>query len=114
AKEINTLFSELNILEFNLIKANMRVMKKWERASSPDYYLDEIKEFLEDDDFDLSKINHVIYGHSHHKERTQRTINNKKVEIINDGAWQRVQPSYVEIHYKGKMLLRTINSNNVG
>jgi UDP-2,3-diacylglucosamine pyrophosphatase LpxH len=109
--KVDLLFSELNTLEFNLIKANMRVMKKWERASNPDYYLNEIKKFLEDDDFNFSKINHVIYGHSHHKERTQRAINNKQVEIINDGSWQHVQPTYVEIHYKGRMNLKTFNGN---
>ena len=106
-ESIDALFSELNILEFNLIKINMRIMKKWERASKPDYYLEEIKEFLEDDEYDFSKINHVIYGHSHHKGISHGTINNQKVEVINDGSWQHIQPSYVEIHYKGKIYLRS-------
>jgi len=100
-----SLFSELNFLEFNLIKANMRVMKKWEHASKPDYYFGEIKKFLEHDDYDLSKINHLIYGHSHHKEQYNGMINGHPTEIVNDGAWQHIQPSYVEIHKRGKINL---------
>ena len=107
-KSVDTAFSGLNILEFNFLKANMRVMKKWRRASKPTYFLNEIKEFLEDDDYDFSKINHVIYGHSHYKEITYATINNQQVEVINDGAWQHAQPSYLEICSKGKMHLKTV------
>ncbi len=107
-KSINTVFSELNILEFNFLKANMRVMKKWARASKPAYFLNGIKEFLEDDEFDFSKINHVVYGHSHYKEVSHVTINNQQVEVINDGSWQHSQPSYVEICNKGKMYLKTV------
>ena len=59
------LLSELSYIEFNLIKANMRIMKKWQRASKPDYYFNGIKIFLEEETYDLSKINHVIFGHSH-------------------------------------------------
>lgn len=106
-KSIDTVFSELNILEFNFLKASMRVMKKWKRASKPAYFLKEIKKFLEDDDYDFSKINHVVYGHSHYKEISYATINNQQVEVINDGSWQLFQPSYVEICAKGKMYLRT-------
>lgn len=113
-ESINVLFSELSILEFNLIKANMRVMKKWQRASKPDYYYDEIKKFLEDDNYDFSKINHIVYGHSHHSGMAYGNINNQRVEIINDGAWQHVQPSYVEVLSKGRLNLRafpkTVNS----
>ena len=102
----DALFSELSYLEFNLIKANMRVMKRWQRASKPDYYFNEIKVFLVDENYDLSKINHVIFGHSHHSGISYGNINNQKVEIINDGAWQHVQPSYIEILLKGKLNLR--------
>ncbi len=113
-ESVVSLFSELNILEFNFIKSNMRVMKKWHHVSKADYYFDEIKRFLEDDDYDFSKINHVIYGHSHHSGIAYGNINNQRIEIINDGAWQHVQPSYVEILSKGKLNLRafpnTINS----
>ena len=108
SESIDALFSELNILEFNLIKANMRILKKWERASKPDYYLDEIKKFLVDEKYDFSKVNHVIYGHSHHKGISQITINNQQIEIINDGAWQHMQPSYVEIYHKGKINLKSL------
>ena len=104
------LFSELNILEFNFIKANMRVMKRWQRASKPDYYFDEIKAFLEDENYDFSKINHIIYGHSHHSGIAYGNINNQKVEIINDGAWQHVQPSYVEILSNGRLNLRAFSN----
>ncbi|MFX1346103.1 MAG: metallophosphoesterase [Promethearchaeota archaeon] len=101
----DTLFSELNILEFNLIKANMRVMKKWEHASKPDYYFGEIKKFLEHEEYDLSKINHLIYGHSHHKEVYNGTVNGHPIKIVNDGSWQHIQPSYVEILKRGKINL---------
>ncbi len=100
-------FSELSYLEFRLIKTNMRIMKRWYKASKPDYYFDEIKTFLEDKYYNLSKINHIIYGHSHHSGMAYGTINNQRVEIINDGAWQHVQPSYVEILSKGKLNLRS-------
>ncbi|MFX1305790.1 MAG: metallophosphoesterase [Promethearchaeota archaeon] len=112
-ESMDTLFSELNILEFNIIKSNMRVLKKWERASKPDYYFREIKKFLEDDHYPFSKIKHVIYGHSHHKGVSYGNINNQRVEIINDGAWQHMQPSYVEIISKGNLILRSF-SNNIG
>ena len=107
-KSVDAAFSGLNSLEFGFIKASMRVMKKWQRASKPAYFLNEIKEFLEDDDYDFSKINHVVYGHSHYMEKSYATINNQQVEVINDGAWQHTQPSYVEIYGKGKMYLRTV------
>lgn len=110
-ESLDALFSELSNLEFNLIKANMRVMKKWEHVSKPDYYLDDIKEFLEDDEYDFSKINHVIYGHSHRKGISHVTINNRQVEIINDGSWQHIKPSYVEIHHRGKLNLKTISKD---
>lgn len=102
-----TIFSELSSLEFNLIKANMRVMKKWEHASKPDYYFGEIKTFLEDEEYDLSKINHLIYGHSHHKQVYNGTVNGHPIQIINDGSWQHTEPSYAEIFTNGKISLRT-------
>ena len=105
----NTLFSELSTLEFNLIKANMRVMKKWEHASKPDYYFGEIKRFLEDESHDLSKINHLIYGHSHHKEVYNGTVNGHQIQIINDGSWQHTEPSYAEIFKRGKINLKSHN-----
>ncbi|MFX0002080.1 MAG: metallophosphoesterase [Promethearchaeota archaeon] len=107
---IENLFSELNNVEFNLIKANMRILKKWQRASKPDYYFDEIKEFLEKKNSNLSKVNHVIYGHSHHSGIAYGNINNQRVEIINSGAWQHVQPSYVEILLKGKLNLKSYSN----
>jgi len=105
-ESLEALFSELSILEFNLIKANMRIMKKWQRASKPDHYFDEIKGFLEDENYNFSKINHIIYGHSHHSGMAYGNINNQKVEIINDGAWQHTQPTYVEILLDGRLNLK--------
>jgi len=110
-ESVDTAFSGLNVLEFGFIKASMRVLKKWQRVSKPAYFLNEIKEFLEVDDYDFSKINHVIYGHSHYKEISYTKINNQQVEVINDGAWQHTQPSYVEICGKGKIYLRTVANN---
>ncbi|MFX1327904.1 MAG: metallophosphoesterase [Promethearchaeota archaeon] len=110
-ESMDSLFSELNLLEFNLIKSNMRVLKKWERASKPDYYFHEIKEFLEDDRYNFSKLKHVIYGHSHYKGVSYGNINNQRVEVINDGAWQHMQPSYVEIVSKGNLILKSISNN---
>ncbi len=106
-KSIEVLFSGLSYLEFNLVKANMRIMKKWQRASNPDYYFDEIKEFLEDDKYDFSKINHVIYGHTHHSGISYGNINIQEVEILNSGSWQHMQPSYIEIISKGKLNLKS-------
>ncbi|MFX1375511.1 MAG: metallophosphoesterase [Promethearchaeota archaeon] len=101
----DTQFSELSILEFNLIKANMRVLKKWEHSSKPDYYFNEIKRFLEDDEYKLSKINHLIYGHTHYKEVYNGIVNGHPIKIVNDGSWQHVNPSYVEILKGGKINL---------
>ncbi|NVM35435.1 MAG: metallophosphoesterase [Candidatus Lokiarchaeota archaeon] len=111
-ESIEALFSELSYLEFNLVKANMRVMKKWQRASNPDYYFDEIKEFLEDDEYDFSKINHVIYGHTHHSGISYGKINNQEVEILNSGSWQHMHPTYVEIISKGNLNLKSISNNS--
>ncbi|MFX1377534.1 MAG: metallophosphoesterase [Promethearchaeota archaeon] len=107
---INMLFTELSYLEFNLIKANMRVLKNWHRASKPDYYFDEIKSFFENKHYNFSKINHIIYGHTHHSGMAYGNINNQRVEIINDGAWQHVIPSYVEILIKGDLILRSFSN----
>jgi len=107
---VENLFSNLSFLEFKLIKTNMRVLKKWQRISKPDYYFDGIKAFLEDKNHKFSKINHVIYGHSHQSGLAYGNINNQMVEIINDGAWQHTQPSYVEILSKGRLKLRSFSN----
>lgn len=104
---IDAQFSGLSILEFNLIKSNMRVMKKWQKVSKPDYYFNEIKFFLEDDKYNLSEINHLIYGHSHRKEVFHGIVNGHSIEIVNDGAWQHIKPSYVEIYNKGNLTLKS-------
>jgi len=106
----HSLFSELNNLEFNLIKANMRILKKWERASKPDYYFNEIKRFLEDDEYELSKINHLVYGHSHHKEIYNGSVNDHSIKIVNDGSWQHIEPSYAEILKKGIISLKSFKT----
>jgi len=111
-ESIDALFSELSFLEFSLVKANMRIMKKWQRASNPDNYFDEIKEFLEDDKYNFSNINHVIYGHTHHSGISYGYINNQEVEILNSGSWQHMQPTYVEIISKGELHLKSISNNS--
>ncbi|MFX1304619.1 MAG: metallophosphoesterase [Promethearchaeota archaeon] len=110
-ESIDTLFSELSNFEFKLIKANARIMKRWERAKKLDYYFEEIQEFLEDDDYDFSEVNHLIYGHTHNKGVYNGMINGHPIEIVNDGSWQHVQPSYVEILYKGVLNLRAVFNN---
>ncbi|MHA2007365.1 MAG: metallophosphoesterase [Promethearchaeota archaeon] len=112
-ESMDKIFSGLNLFEFHFIKASMRVMKRWYRvASKPNYFLDEIKEFLEDDDYDFSKINHVIYGHFHFKDKSVVTINQQQVEVINDGSWQHTQPSYLEICNEGKIFLKSFDTDN--
>ncbi|MFX0104220.1 MAG: metallophosphoesterase [Candidatus Hodarchaeota archaeon] len=110
-ESIDTLFSELSNLEFKLIKTNARLMKKWERAKKLDYYFEEIKEFLENDDYDFSKVNHLIYGHSHNKGVYNGIINGHPIEIVNDGSWQHTEPSYVEILHQGKLKLKVFSKN---
>ena len=108
---MDTVFSELSNLEFKFYKTQMRVMKSYQRANKPDFFLDEIKEFLEDEDFDFSKINHLIYGHFHYKDISTATINQQQVEVINAGSWQHMQPSYIEICNEGKIYLKSVASN---
>jgi len=110
-ESINTLFSGLSYVEFNLIKTNMRIMNKWQRASNPDYYFDRIKDFLENDKYDFSKINHVIYGHTHQSGLSYGKINNREVEILNSGSWQHMQPSYIEIVNKGNLSLKSFTKS---
>jgi UDP-2,3-diacylglucosamine pyrophosphatase LpxH len=107
---VEGLFSNLSFLEFKLIKTNMRVLKKWQHISKPDYYFDGIKAFLEDKNYNFSKINHLIYGHSHQSGLAYGNINNQIIEIINDGAWQHTQPSYIEILSKGELKLRSFSN----
>lgn len=110
ADEVELLFTNLNSLEFNMVKLNMRILKRWERSREYSYYLNGIKEFFEEAECDLSEINHIIYGHSHISGLSNETLNNKKVEIINDGAWQHSNPSYVEFLTEGRINLKSVNS----
>jgi hypothetical protein len=105
-EDIDALFSDLSSLEFNIVKLNMRIMKKWENAKESSYYISGIKEFFEEAECDFSLINHIIYGHSHISGVSTETIMSKEVEIINDGAWQRTKPTHVEIHQNGTIYLR--------
>ncbi|MBY8984628.1 MAG: hypothetical protein KGD65_06165 [Candidatus Lokiarchaeota archaeon] len=104
--EINAIFSDLSSLEFNLIKMNMRIMKKWEDAKESSYYINGIKEFFEEVECDFSLISHFIYGHSHICGFSTETILSHEVEIINDGAGQYTQPVHAEIHHSGKIYLK--------
>jgi UDP-2,3-diacylglucosamine pyrophosphatase LpxH len=107
-EEMDRDFSELSILEFKFYKAQMRVMKRYQRVSEIYHFLDEIKDFLEDERYDLTKINKVIFGHFHYKAQTNTTINKQQVEIINDGTWQFMPPSYLEICNNGTFYLKSI------
>ncbi|MHA2390356.1 MAG: metallophosphoesterase family protein [Promethearchaeota archaeon] len=107
--DVETLFVNLNSLEFNMVKLNMRILKRWERSREYSYYLNGIKEFFEEAECNLSEINHIIYGHSHIKGVSSENINNQMIEIINDGAWQHSNPSYAEILYRGKINLKSLN-----
>ncbi|MFX1570318.1 MAG: metallophosphoesterase [Promethearchaeota archaeon] len=109
--EIDASFYGLSYVEFNIIKLNMRIMKRWERTSSPNSYFDEIKEFLEDKDYNFPKVTHVIYGHTHHSGLAYGNINNLEVEIVNDGSWQHVQPTYVKINTRGRLNLKAFPNN---
>jgi UDP-2,3-diacylglucosamine pyrophosphatase LpxH len=100
-------FSELSITEFKFYKAQMRVMKRYQRVTKIHHFLDEITEFLEDERYDLAKINKVIFGHFHYKAQTTATINQQQVEIINDGTWQYIPPSYLEICNNGRIYLKS-------
>ncbi|MFW9825546.1 MAG: metallophosphoesterase [Candidatus Thorarchaeota archaeon] len=103
---IDILFSELSSLEFNIVKLNMRIMKKWENAKDTRYYINGINEFFDEVECDLTMINHIIYGHSHIKGISYEIILNNETEVVNDGAWQHTEPSYVEIHKGGKIILK--------
>ncbi|MFX0047961.1 MAG: metallophosphoesterase [Candidatus Hermodarchaeota archaeon] len=109
SEDIDAIFSDLSNLEFNLVKLNMRAIKKWRNARSSTYYIDGIKEFLEEVKCDFSLITHVIYGHSHIKGMLDEVINNQKIQITNCGTWQHSDPSYVEILYEGKINLKSPN-----
>ena len=106
-EEIERIFSDLSSLEFNIVKLNMRIMKKYDRAKEDNYYITGINDFFEDAECDFSGINHVIYGHTHIKGVSSEIIMSHEVKIINDGAWQHTQPAYAEIHHRGKIHLKS-------
>ncbi|MHA2280840.1 MAG: metallophosphoesterase [Promethearchaeota archaeon] len=108
-EDIETIFSDLSSLEFNMVKLNMRIMKKWEGVKEYSYYVSGIKEFIEEAECDFSLINHIIYGHSHIKGMSNEMINDQTIEIINSGAWQHSNPSYVEILKEGKINLKSLD-----
>jgi UDP-2,3-diacylglucosamine pyrophosphatase LpxH len=85
----------------------MRVMKGYQRETKIHHFLDEITDFLEDERYDLAKINKVIFGHFHYKTQTNTTINQQTVEVTNDGTWQYIPPSYLEICNNGKIYLKS-------
>ena len=109
SEDIDAIFSDLSNLEFNLIKLNMKLMKIYRNTRDFSYYLDGIEEFFEEVECDLSLITHVIYGHSHIKGKSNETINDQKIEIINCGAWEHSNSSYVEILDNGKINLKSFN-----
>ncbi|MFX1273590.1 MAG: metallophosphoesterase [Promethearchaeota archaeon] len=100
---INSQFSKLKFIDFELLKLQMRILNLWQSSRTPEYYLDGIKDFLEDEDHDFSMVNYIVYGHSHDMDIRDAIINDRLVEIINVGAWQHVKPSYAGIFHKGKI-----------
>lgn len=106
-EEIERIFSDLSSLEFNVVKLNMRIMKKYDHAKADDYYINGVNEFLEEAECDFSGISHVVYGHTHIKGVSSETIMSHEVRIINDGAWQHSNPSYAEIDKEGKINLKS-------
>ncbi|NHJ21658.1 MAG: hypothetical protein EAX91_11990 [Candidatus Lokiarchaeota archaeon] len=109
SEEIDAIFSNLSNLEFNLIKLNMRALKKYRKARKTDYYLEGIKEFFDEAKCDFSQITHVIYGHSHKKGISNEIINDHNIEVINSGAWEYSNNSFVEISNDGKINLISID-----
>lgn len=108
-EEIDAIFSNLGNLEFNLIKLNMKIMKKYRKARKTSYYMDGIKEFFKESDCDFILITHVIYGHSHIKGMSNEIINDQKIKVINSGAWEHSKISYVEIFNEGEINLKSLN-----
>ena len=104
-------FSEHNKHKFDFIKLYMRILEKWEESSKYEYYIDGIRDFLKDKNHNLTDINNIIYGHSHKWKSSQENIGNNEINIINDGAWQHVTPSYVQIFSKGRMKINEIPAN---
>lgn len=101
-------FSRYGSYDFALIKLIMRVLEKWEKKRKYDYYVDGIKDFLRDNNQYLTNINHIIYGHSHNWKISEEIVGDREITIINDGAWQHVKPSYVQIFYKGEIKVNQI------
>ncbi len=99
-------FSGYNTYNFAFVKLIMRILEKWDEAQKYEYYIDGISDFLKDNKQKLSNINHLIYGHSHKSERSTENINNNEITIVNDGAWQHVNPTYVRISPKGKLEIK--------
>ncbi|MHA1985399.1 MAG: metallophosphoesterase [Promethearchaeota archaeon] len=110
-EEMDSDFSELSNTEFKFYKTQMRVMKGYQRETKLSHFLDDIKDFLEDERYDMAKINKVIFGHFHYKAQTFTTINRQQVEVINDGTWQFMPPSYLEICNNGRVYLKSIPYN---
>lgn len=98
-------FSNMTTLEFSLFRLDMRILEEWEKARKIQYYHEGIKSFF---DNKLSSINNVIYGHSHNSGSTVLMINSQEVNTINDGAWQHVDPTIVEIRPKGKIKAKSL------
>ena len=110
-KIIHDDFSNYNKKNFDFTKLYMRILEKWEESSKYEYYIDGIRDFLRDKNHSLININHIIYGHSHKCNSSEVNIGNNQINIINDGAWQHVTPSYVQIFSKGRMKINEIPAN---
>ena len=95
----------LTSLDFSFIRLEMRILEEWEKARKVQYYHEGIKKFL---DPRLSKVNHIIYGHSHNTGSTVLINNSHEITTVNDGAWQHVDPTIVDIREKGKIKVKSM------
>ncbi len=57
----------------------------------------------------FNDVSHVIYGHTHNKIHTQL----KGVTLVNDGAWQHANPSYVLFYPNGDLEIKNYPENRL-
>ena len=105
--EVKSKVKGIDLNTFKTMKFSMRIIEKFERKRlRKKYYIKQITEYMEDLK-DPEEFNTIIYGHSHEKHDIVKNINNKKVRLINSGAWQHVlKPSFITIDKSGTITLR--------
>ena len=60
-KTIHDNFSGYNKNNFDFTKLYMRILEKWEESSKYEYYIEGIRDFLEENNHNLRNINYIIY-----------------------------------------------------